>query len=350
MTSQEIMAPEAPLYSDTPTDFGGRRALPEHANIGTIAIEQDRAVAEAQGKLIVAQRCPRNVREAEQEMMRACQEMSLAGEAFYQYKRGSENVRGPSIRLAEELARCWGNVEYGIRELSQSSGVSEMQAFAWDLQRNTLSTQSFTVRHIRDTRSGGTSLTSQRDIYELTANMGGRRLRARILAVMPKWLVAMAVAECEKTIATKDKRPIAERMRAMTAEFLRLNVTAEMLESKLGKKLPLIADEDFITLRGLFTSLRDGQTTIAEQFGVAENETGTQAGANLSGAIESAIAATTPAATAEPQQPAQKSELPQQAATKQTARTKPSTAPAPQPQEPSPAPAAVAEPEGESVF
>ena len=59
------------------------------------------------------------------------------------------------IRLAEELARCWGNIDYGLRELSRRAGESEMEAYAWDLETNTMSSQKFTVKHIREMEAAG---------------------------------------------------------------------------------------------------------------------------------------------------------------------------------------------------
>jgi hypothetical protein len=242
------------------------RSLSAHANAGTVAVEQERAVAEAQGKLVVAQRCPRNPDYAYEELMRACQSKTLAEVAFYSYSRGGGAVSGPSIRLAEEIARCWGNFEYGIKELSQKEGVSEMQAFAWDLQTNTLSTQNFTVRHIRDTKQGPKPLLDQRDIYELTANMGGRRLRSRILAVMPKWLVEAAVEECQKTLAANVGKTLDESRRALITAFSRYGITAQQIEARIGHELVAITAEEIVELRGVFQAIKDGVSSVADQF------------------------------------------------------------------------------------
>ncbi|MEG7697727.1 hypothetical protein U2181_15285, partial [Listeria monocytogenes] len=89
------------------------------------------------------------------------------------------------IRLAEVIARAMGNLEFGVKELARSQSVSEMQAFSWDLETNTRSSQNFQVRHERHTKQGVKPLTDPRDIYEATANEGGRRLRARLLAIIP---------------------------------------------------------------------------------------------------------------------------------------------------------------------
>jgi hypothetical protein len=61
--------------------------------------------------------------------------MALANRAFYSVpNRGN----GPSVHLARELARIWGNLDYGVKELRRddAAGESEVLAFAWDQQTN----------------------------------------------------------------------------------------------------------------------------------------------------------------------------------------------------------------------
>ena len=53
------------------------------------------------------------------------QAVVLKGVRFlHAFPRAGETVSGPSIRLAEMLAAVWGNIEYGIRELSRKEGAS----------------------------------------------------------------------------------------------------------------------------------------------------------------------------------------------------------------------------------
>ena len=90
-----------------PPNFPHGVANFENINQGTVAVESSRAIAEAQGKLVIAKRFPRNEIDAFAKVMTACQRKSLAEKAFYSYPRGGETVQGPTIRFAEELARCF---------------------------------------------------------------------------------------------------------------------------------------------------------------------------------------------------------------------------------------------------
>ena len=244
----------------------------DNINQGSVAIESSRAIAEAQGKLIIAKRFPRDEIQAFADMKKACQRPGLASKAFYSYPRAGETVSGPTIRLAEELARCWKNIEYGIKELSQDNGKSEMQAFAWDLEANTMSVQNFTNPHAREVRDKKTKqttikqLTSLRDIYENNANMAGRRLRARILAVLPADFVEEAIAECKRTLAGKNDTPLEDRIRKMIVEFEKLGVTREMIEKRLTRSVETMNGDDLAEFIGIYNSLKEGQTKISAWF------------------------------------------------------------------------------------
>lgn len=245
--------------------------LPERVNAGAVSIESSRAVAEAQGKLLIAKRFPRNQVEAYQNAMNACKRPSLAEKAIYSYPKGGQTVSGPSIRLAEELARCWGNIDFGIKELSQKDGESEMQAYCWDTETNTISSQTFVVPHVIDTRTGQKKLTTTRDIYENNANMAGRRLRARILAVLPPDLVEDAVRECRKTLAGKNDQPIEDRIKKMVMAFQKFGVKPETIEKRLGRPIDTMTTDDVSEFVGIFNSLQDGNSSIQDWFDVKTN-------------------------------------------------------------------------------
>ena len=247
--------------------FGGRNDR-KNINEGAVAIESDRAVAEAQAAFVVAQRFPRDEMQCYEKFMAACSRPSFAARAFYKYSRGGSNVEGPSIRFAEEGARCWRNFIYGMFELSNKDGATEMQAFAHDLESNVRSPQNFTVRWIRDKNSGGnTALTSERDIYEIGANMGSRRMRARILALLPADYVEDGIARCKETLAKADSGvPLPERIKAMVNAFAKAGVTVAMLATRLGHPVDATAPGELDDLRGVLTAIKEGVTTAAEEF------------------------------------------------------------------------------------
>lgn len=235
-------------------------------NQGTVVIEANRAIAEAQGKLAIAKRFPRDEIRAYAAARAACQRKSVAERAFYSYPRGTSVVTGASIRFAEELARCYGNIDYGIKELSRKKGESEMMAYAWDLETNTVSSQTFTNPHIRETKNSIVELKSDRDIYEINANMAARRLRARILAILPNYFVEDCIEECKKTIAGKNDEPLIDRVRKLVVQFEKIGVTKEMIERYLEKKTTEMDLNDIVEFVGIYNSIKDKQHTVSDWF------------------------------------------------------------------------------------
>ena len=221
-------------------------------------------------------------------ILRECERPTLADAAIYLYPRGNEMISGPSIRLAEVLARNWGNVTFGMEVLERGVakngvGFSAIRAFAWDLQTNTYVSRHFEVKHWRSTRSGGYKLTDDRDIYELEANMGSRRLRACILQIIPGDVTSAAVAACRKTSSNglveimKDEKKRADLVAKMLRIYEKLGVTRTDLENYLNAKIDDWNADHMIKLKELKCSFDDGALTLGEVFphlgGNGKNET-----------------------------------------------------------------------------
>lgn len=240
---------------------------PDHLGQGT-AIEQSRAVAEVQAAVVVAQQRPRNIDLARIEMQRSCAQKRLAERAFYAFPRAGETISGASIYLARELARVWGNIQYGIHELrrNDSEGYSEMQAWAWDLQTNTRTASTFVVPHKRDTKKGVKLLTDLRDIYESNANAGARRVRECIFAVLPPWFTGEAEDLCNETLSGGSAEELAGKFERAIAAYAQRGVTLDQLVSKLGKPRARWTGQDFAKIDVLFSSLRRNEITIDEAF------------------------------------------------------------------------------------
>lgn len=218
-----------------------------------------RQAQEVQAAMVVAKRFPRDEVLAMDRILKACQRTSLAAAAVYEYPRGGETVTGPSIRLAEALAQNWGNVDFGVIELEQRPGESQVMAYAWDLETNTRQSKVFTVPHIRQTKSGSYPLKDPRDIYEMVANQGARRMRACILGVIPGDVVDAAIAQCDKTLKESNKKPLEERITNMCEAFQNdFQITADALEKYIGRKAEAFSETDVIRLGKVYRSLKDG--------------------------------------------------------------------------------------------
>lgn len=230
------------------------------ADQATAASDQARAVAEVQAALMIARMNPRDPVKAMDRILNACTRPTLANSATYSYSRGGTDITGPTIRLAEAIAQGWGNIQYGIREISQSGGVSTVAAYALDVETNTRREVVFQVQLKRDTRKGSYQLTDSRDIYELVANQGARRLRACILSVIPGDVVEVALSQCEVTQkAHVDMTP--EGIQKLVEGFARFGVSKAQLEKRIQRRLDAIQPAQVISLRNIWKSLRDGMSS-----------------------------------------------------------------------------------------
>ena len=237
---------------------------------GLVAVEQQRAIQEVQAAMVIAKKFPRNPVEAMDRILQSCSRPSLAEGALYSYNRGGADVTGPSIRLAEALAQAWGNMQFGIRELEQRKGESVVEAFAWDVESNTKQVKIFTVPHIRHTRNGQKRLEDPRDIYELVANNGARRLRACILGVIPGDVIESAQRQCEVTLTTHaDTSP--ESIKKMVDTFAsEFGVTTEQIQAYLGRRVDAMLPAQYVQMRKVYASLRDGMSKPSDWFKVQE--------------------------------------------------------------------------------
>ncbi len=232
-----------------------------------VSVEETRAQHEVQSAMVMAKRFPRDTKMALDRILNSCTRKTLAESALYTYARGGTDITGPSIRLAEAIAQQWGNLQYGIRELSQENGSSTVEAFCWDLETNVKQTKVFQVEHKRHTRNGSYALEDPRDIYELVANNGARRLRACILGVIPADIAEDAAKQCEITIrANADNSP--EAQKKLITAFEALGVTLEQIEERLQRRIDAITPAQVVAFTKIYRSLKDGMSKPSDWFKV----------------------------------------------------------------------------------
>ncbi|ERT12587.1 hypothetical protein [Photorhabdus temperata] len=237
---------------------------------GMIAVEQQRAIQEVQAAMIIAKKFPRDPIVAMDKILQACTRPTLAEGALYSYSKGGAAVTGPSIRLAEALAQNWGNIQFGIRELEQKNGESSVEAFAWDIETNTRQVKTFTVPHVRYTRNGKKKLEDPRDIYEIVANQGSRRLRACILGVIPGDVIEAAVGQCEVTLnshADTSAEAIKKMVEVFKNEF---GVTSDQIQKRIQCRVEAMRPAQMVQMKKIYASLRDGMSSIDDWFEKSE--------------------------------------------------------------------------------
>ncbi|MET4780833.1 hypothetical protein [Glaciihabitans sp. UYNi722] len=234
------------------------------------AVEQARAVAEVAAAVRVAQDFPRDMSRAVEQMRMSCSQVSLAQRAFYSVPRAGGRVEGSTVHLAKELARCFGNVEYGMRETRRDdeAGISEVLAWAWDQENNVRQSRGFVVPHQIMKAGGRKNLTDLSDIANNNNSVAARALRECILTLLPVWFRDEAELIASRTLAGDGTtQPMPKRIADALAYFAReFNVTPEQIEARLARPRAKWTSGDLATLNVIGSEIGRGEKTVQGEF------------------------------------------------------------------------------------
>lgn len=242
-------------------------------SVGLMAAEETSEIASIQAKMILARSLPRDPDQSLAHILDECKSRDLAEKAIYEYPRGDNVVRGASIRLVECVARHWGNVAYGIKELASDIKKATVKVYCWDLETNVSDEKIFDVEYVRTTKKGTYPLTDERDKYELLANKAARRKRACMQSIIPTYVLDAAIEECQKTLeaaASKNGDDIESVKAKMIASFKQLPgadwVDESDVERFVGKPYSTLNARDMVKLRNLYNAIKDGYVKPAAAF------------------------------------------------------------------------------------
>lgn len=239
----------------------------ELATAGAAAAAQH----EIQSAIIIARKFPRNEDLCFQKLMKSAGRPSFAEDATYSFPRGDKDVTGPSVNLAREAARLWGNIRFGLYVVRDDEDSRLIRGFAYDVETNTKVEVEDDFKKLIQRKVKGSNpprtewlIPDERDLRELTNRRGAILLRNALLQVLPKDLIEDALYTCGKTLETAaGANPDGERKRLMV-DFGSVNVSVEHIEHKLGHPFSQSTPKEMAELRGICKSIQDGHTTWAE--------------------------------------------------------------------------------------
>lgn len=229
--------------------------------------------SEVDVSIATAKKYPRNEEKAVFECLTiATKTKGTAAECFYalprreRQKDGSYKVKmieGPSVRLAEIITYCWGNINFGFRIVANDGKKITAQAVCHDLERN-IRGQIEVDRRIT-TKDGRTF---NDDMQIVTGNAAGSiALRNAILRVIPKAVLADIVGKIKKTALGEIQDLEKQRAKAVDY-FTDLGVDKKDIFSSIGvKTIEQIGVEEIFTLRSIANAIKEGSTTAEEAFG-----------------------------------------------------------------------------------
>lgn len=242
-----------------------------------LAAAAESAVQAVRVSAQIAQMRPRRSLDSRKALLDSCKRPMFAESAEYSFPRGKKRVTGPTVDLAREAARCWGNTQYGFIIVSSTPRETQIQGFAWDLESNVriLLEDRFQRTHQRvneDTGDVEWVEPDERDFRELVNRRGAILVRNCLLQLLPPDLVDEALMACSVTRQAAAKGSLEKDrvtvVKDLVSAFDGFAVTTAMLEQFLGHPLDAIDPGEVDQLRTIYRSLKDGQAKRADFFAV----------------------------------------------------------------------------------
>lgn len=230
---------------------------------GDLSIVESLERAQVDIQITTAKRYPRSLATFKKQATEfATLDEETASSMFYVLPRGGKKIEGPSVRLAEVVGSCWGNCRFGARIVATDDKFVTAQGMCFDLEKN-ISAAVEVKRRI--TNKNGVRFND--DMIQTTSNAAcSIALRQAIFKVIPFALVKGIYDQARLTSLGKSDS-MADRRAKMLGWFLKVGVSEKQVLATIERNGPEeITIDDLITLKGLATAIKDGETTIEEAF------------------------------------------------------------------------------------
>lgn len=195
-------------------------------------------------------------------------DLETAESCVYKLKRKEKDgttkiIEGPSIRLLEIVANCWGNIRYGSRVIGMDGKFVTCQGVAHDLQKNVY--VSVEIKR-RITTKNGTTFGD--DMIGVTSNAAGSIARRNALKGVIPTSYINNLADEAKQISQGLAKPLPERLQRAFDFFVKTyGVTKEQVLAYVEKpNVESCTIEDLELLNGLKTALKEGDETLEQAF------------------------------------------------------------------------------------
>lgn len=247
------------------------RELPETRDVTTRA-EEERASMEVKALIFHAIKTPRHEEKAMREIERIAKIPEFAEKAYYSYPRSKTEIFGPSIHLADEFKRIWGNVVTKQTIIHEDEDSFVIEVMAWDLETNVVSSRQAVIKNLiqRKDASGRTQWIrpDERDKRELIERHHSLLRRNCILGLLPRWFVDKVVRISRETMKKRaGKVNIEELRKKVERDFEAMGIYREQIENYIGHSLSATTVEEITELQGIIQSIRDGAARKEEYFG-----------------------------------------------------------------------------------
>lgn len=217
-------------------------------------------------RIVTAKNFPRTIATFKKEVTDLItNDVETARSAEYAKPVGGSTVRGPSVRLAELMAMCWGNITVTINDPIIGDSFVTVKASVYDFQRNYEQEASATTSILY--KNGGRYNNSM--IETVCQATAAKAKRNAILAAIPRAYV-QDFLDIAKKVAEGNQKPLEQRRIDALDFFARsYKVTSEQVFTTLRiKGMDDMTDEHIRELNAIREGIKEG-TPVADFFPVA---------------------------------------------------------------------------------
>jgi molybdopterin converting factor small subunit len=218
-------------------------------------------------QIVTAKKYPRNINNfLNNAIATVTRSEATASTCMYALPRGGKKIPGPSVHLARIMSQLYGNLRVQVKAGEIGLTFVTASAIAFDLETN-YAIQVDSRRKITD-RNGKRYNEDMINITMLVAMAIAER--NAIFKVIPKALVDELYGAAQRKITgdlSSEEQMTLKRKETVNFFDKHYGVKEADLLELLGKTtINQVTADDIVTLRGLHNALKDGETTVEEQF------------------------------------------------------------------------------------
>lgn len=227
------------------------------------------AMRAIEASVMLAKRFPRSESNALQGIIRACKRPSFAVDSYYRFPRGGATVQGPSVVMAREIARLWGNIRTGLEIVEVTDDEVHIRGWAWDLETNRYECGEDRFKRSAQRKNKATGQTEwvapdERDTRELVNRRGAILVRNAILHLLPSDIIDLAMEEAQRTVARQTKEDPEGQRKAIIVAFGELGISATEIAETMRCPIEQLQPADIQKLREAYKAVKDGSIRWGE--------------------------------------------------------------------------------------
>lgn len=203
----------------------------------------------------------------------------VAESCTFAMPRGGKLIEGPSVRLAEIIAHCYGNIRYGSRVIENDGRTITSQGICHDLEKNvayTIEEKRSIMQHETKWENGkshrtGNMVQMNDDMQVMIGRVNNSiAKRNAIMGVVPK-AIWMPLYDQVKQVAKGTAATLKDRREKAVAWFKEQGIKNEQICAVLEiKKVEDIDLEKLYVLSGMRSAIKNGESTLKEMFDPAK--------------------------------------------------------------------------------